>query len=273
MKKFITILQAALLLLIIASVPASASGRDLTIIGSPAISGEVTVTLEKATAVKKTKPVRYEYTFRGRIENNSDEGIMQVIYTFALADANGDEFRSFGEVYDGEDEAIPPHTAIRFSHDGIKWGAQSVPSSVKVGISSIKTESELSPATVPHAGDFLYRALGDEKLGRIRETPPAELAFHVDQGGYGRTATFRKGSSLDKAVDLLCDITIGEKPGVMATDNYNRIRLRWEDGTETYIRLNLYDLEYDVHGIPHSYQLENLDAFWSYCSEFLEEDF
>ena len=73
MKKFITILQAALLLLIIASVPASASGRDLTIIGSPAISGEVTVTLEKATAVKKTNPERYEYSFSGSIENNSDE--------------------------------------------------------------------------------------------------------------------------------------------------------------------------------------------------------
>lgn len=272
MKKFIMILQAALLLLIIASVPASASGRDLTIIGSPAISGEVTVTLENATAVKKTNPERYEYSFSGSIENNSDEGIMQVIYTFALADANGDEFRSFGEVYDGEDQAIPPHTAIRFSHDGIKWGAQSVPSSVKVGISSIKTESELPPANVPHAGDRLYQALGDEKLAHIRENPPAELLFHIDQGGYGRTATFQKGSQLDRAVELLCDVTIGEEPGAMITDNYNRIRLKWEDGSETTISLNLFSLEYYIHSIPHSYQLEHLDAFWDYCSGFLADD-
>ena len=219
MKKIITILHIAVLLLIIVSGSAAASERALTVIGSPVTSGEVTVTLEEATAVKKTKPVRYEYTFRGRIENNSDEGIMRVIYTFALADAKGEEFRSFAEVYDGEDKAIPPHTAISFSHDGIKWGAQSVPASVTVGISSVKTESELPPANVPHAGDRLYQALGDEKLAHIRENPPAELLFHIDQGGYGRTATFQKGSQLDRAVELLCDVTIGEAPGAMVTDN------------------------------------------------------
>ena len=272
MKKIITILHIAVLLLIIVSGSAAASERALTVIGSPVTSGEVTVTLEEATAVKKTKPVRYEDTFRGRIENNSDEGIMRVIYTFALADAKGDEFRSFAEVYDGEDKAIPPHTAISFSHDGIKWGAQSVPASVTVRISSVKTESELPPANVPHTGDRLYQALGDEKLERIRETPPAELLFHIDQGGYGRTATFQKGSQLDRAVELLCDVTIGEAPGAMVTDNYNWIHLKWEDGSETHISLNLYSLEYDVHGIPHSYSLENLDAFWSYCSEYLTED-
>lgn len=272
MKKIITILHIAVLLLIIVSGSAAASERALTVIGSPVTSGEVTVTLEEATAVKKTKPVRYEYTFRGRIENNSDEGIMRVIYTFALADAKGEEFRSFAEVYDGEDKAIPPHTAISFSHDGIKWGAQSVPASVTVGISSVKTESELPPANVPHAGDRLYQALGDEKLAHIRENPPAELLFHIDQGGYGRTATFQKGSQLDRAVELLCDVTIGEAPGAMVTDNYNWIHLKWEDGSETHISLNLYSLEYYIHSIPHSYQLEHLDAFWDYCSGFLADD-
>ena len=272
MKKIITALYAAVLLLIIASASAFASGKELAITGSPATVGGVTVTLEKATAAKKSDPDRYEYTFTGSIANNADEGIMQVIYTFALTDAKGEEFRSFGEVFDGEDEAIPPHTVVSFCHDGIRWGAQSVPSGVTIGISSVKTESELPPAKVPHAGEYLYQALGDEKLESIRQNPPSELSFHIDQGGYGRTATFQKGSQLDTAVDLFCDITIGAEPGTMVTDNYNGIRLKWEDGSETYIRLNLYDLEYDVHGMPHSYQLENLDAFRSFCSGFLTDD-
>ena len=56
------------------------------------------------------------------------------------------------------------------------------------------------------------------------------------------------------------------------TDNYNWIRLGWEDGPETYISLNLRNLEYVAHSNTHTYRLENLDEFWSFASEHLEED-
>ena len=114
--------------------------------------------------------------------------------------------------------------------------------------------------------------LGDANLADIRENPPVELAFHVDQGGYGRTATFEKGAELDRAVELLCAIKIGAETGEWVTDNYNWIRLTWEDGTETYISLNLHSLEYVAHSSPHMYALEHLDAFWSFAAGYLEED-
>ena len=101
-------------------------GTDLKIRGGSATQEGVTVTLEKAAAQKKTNPSRYEYSFSGTIENNSDVGVMRVIYTFSICDKDGEEFRSFGIPYDGVNEAIPPHGAVSFSHDGIKWGAQSV---------------------------------------------------------------------------------------------------------------------------------------------------
>ena len=246
--------------------------RALEIIGSPATLNGVSVTLEKATAVKERDPERYTYTFSGTLENNADEGIMQVIYTFALIDGNGEEYRSFGEVYDGEDAALPPHTKIDFSHDGIRWGPQSVPAAVQIGISSVKTETELPPAHVPRTGEYLYRALGDEKLANIRNEKPVELSFHVDQGGYGRTATFREGAALDKAVELFCAIVIGGESGEWVTDNYNWIGFTWEDGSHSGVSLNLNNLEYFVHSTPHTYGLENLGAFWSYCSTYLEED-
>ena len=112
---------------------------DLKIRGGSATQEGVTVTLEKAAAQKKTNPSRYEYSFSGTIENNSDVGVMRVIYTFSICDKDGEEFRSFGIPYDGVNEAIPPHGAVSFSHDGIKWGAQSVPASVSIGISSVQT--------------------------------------------------------------------------------------------------------------------------------------
>ena len=114
--------------------------------------------------------------------------------------------------------------------------------------------------------------LGDEKLANIQNEMPVALSFHVDQGGYGRTATFKAGDALDKAVALFCAIQIGEESGEWVTDNYNWIEFEWEDGSHTGISLNLYNLEYYVHSTQHTYDLESLDAFWSYCAGYLEED-
>ena len=252
--------------------PDEAEERVLEIMNSPATLDGVTVTLEQAFAQKKTDPERYEYTFGGTLENDSDEGIMQVIYTFRLIDETGEEYKSFAEVYDGEDTAIAPHTKIDFLHEGIKWGPQSTPAAVEISVTTVKTETELPPAHVPQRGEYLFQALGDEKLANIQEEPPVELSFHVDQGGYGRTATFKEGDTLDQAVELFCAIRIGEESGEWVTDNYNWISLTWEDGSYTDISLNLSNLEYGIHSTLHTYELENLDAFWSYCAEYLEDD-
>lgn len=272
MKFKISFLLLILLTGIGTTVFAMDSSIDLGIYQCSETMEKVTVTLKEAVAVKKTGPDRYEYSFSGTIENGSDAGIMEVVYTFTLYDEDGKEFRSFGEVYDGQDEAIPPHTKIEFSHDGIKWGAQSVPASVSIGISSVKTETELPPVRLPQKGDYLFRALDDENLSDIRENPPVELSFHIDQGGYGQTASFEKGELLDRAIDLFCDIKIGDETKEWVTDNYNSIRITWEDGSESHISLNQYCLEYYAHSIPHVFELENLDDFWSFAEDYLMED-
>lgn len=254
------------------SSPDEAKEIVLEIINSPATLDGVTVSLEKATAVRNQKPEGFTYTFAGTLENNSDEGIMRVIYTFSLIDENGEVFRSFGKVYDGEDAALPPHATIDFNLDDIKWGPQSIPAAVEIGVSSVQTDTELPPAHLPRTGEYLYRALSDERLANIREEMPAELSFHVDQGGYGRTVSFKAGNGLEKAIDLFCAIKIGKESGEWVTDNYNWIEITWADGSRSGISLNLYNLEYYVHSSPHTYELENLDAFWSYCAGFLEED-
>ncbi len=274
MKKRSFSAAIALLMLgaLLLALPGCGIGRSLRIDTAAASRDDVTVTLKKARAIRRNVPPRYEYSFSGTIENNSDEGVMKVIYTFSLYDKDGNEFRSFGDTYDGVDEAIPPHGKVEFSLKGVKWGAQSVPASVSIGIGSVQTETELPPATVPQPGEPLYLVLGDANLANSRENPPAELAFHVDQGGYGRTATFEKGAELDRAVELLCAIRIGAETDEWVTDNYNWIRLRWEDESETYISLNLRNLELNIHSSPHVFALEHLNEFWAYAEEYLRED-
>ena len=257
---------------IVDSTPYEEEERILEIINSPSTLDGVTVTLESASALRNPETGGFTYTFSGTLENNSDEGVMQVIYTFALIDENGEEFRSFGIVYDGEDKALQPNAKAGFFHDEIKWGKQSIPAAVEIGISNVKTETELPPAHVPETGEYLYQALGDDKLANIKVEPPAELSFHVDQGGYGRTARFKEGEALDKAVELLCAIRIGEESGEWVTDNYNGIGLEWGDGSYTGISLNLSNLEYWVHTTPHTYELEHLDEFWDYCADYLKDD-
>ena len=266
------LIMAIAMIIALRSLSSCGGGGGLRITGSPAEMDGVTVTLEKAKAERRSAPDRYEYSFSGTIRNDSDEGVMKVIYTFSIRDKNGEEFRSFGEVYDGGEKALAPHESVPFSLDGIKWGAQSVPASVEIGISSVYTETELPAVHAPKPGDHLYQVLGDEKLANIKNEPPVELKFHVDQGGYGRTATFTKGPELDMAVELLCNILIAAETEEWVTDNYNWISLTWEDGSSSYISINLRNLELNIHSTPHMYKLENLGEFWNYAAEYLTDD-
>ena len=80
------------------------------------------------------------------------------------------------------------------------------------------------------------------------------------------------GQLLDEALDLFCNIRIGEETGEMVTDNYNWISLTWKDGSKSSISLNLRNLEHYIHSEPHIFTLENLGDFWSFASDYLEED-
>ena len=135
-----------------------------------------------------------------------------------------------------------------------------------------QTEGGEPSADTPVTGGYLYQALGNEKLANIMNEPPVELLFHVDQGGDGRTAVFSEGEALDQAVALLCNIRIGEETDEWVTDNYNWISAEWADGSETFISLNLNNLEYYKNSETYLYKLENLADFWSYCESYLEED-
>ena len=109
-----------------------------------------------------------------------------------------------------------------------------------------------------------------EKAAAQKKTNPSRYEYSFS--GTGRTAVFTSGEQLDKALDLFCNIRIGEETGEMVTDNYNWISLTWKDGSKSSISLNLRNLEHYIHSEPHIFTLENLGDFWSFASDYLEED-
>lgn len=250
---------------------ATTNGTPLEITSSTQTIDGVVVTLEKASAKYVSNPGAYDYSFDVRIENNSDENIMQVAYMLRTIGADGQEIRSFTHFYDKETSALAPGETVK-DHIDSRWGPAE-PASVEIELRSIKTEAELPAIKLPQKGEFLYQALGNERLANIKQDPPVELSFHIDQGGYGRTATFTQGETLDTALDLFCNIRIGNEASEWVTDNYNWIWLSWDDDTACGISLNLRNLEFSGHASnSHVYDLENLDAFWDYAAARAVED-
>lgn len=258
---------AITLLLALSCASASCGNETLEVMDSSATKDGVTLTL--TSAATKRYSSGFTYTFEGTLQNNAAEGITQVAYTVVLIGKDGKELTSYDLVYDAEDVAIRPNAQVNFTSDAIIWRNTSVPASVKLSAISVKTEAELPPAHVPKEGEYLYQALRDKNLENIKEEPPVKLSLYVDQGGSGRTAIFREGAVLDKAVELFCAIQIGKESEEWVTDNYNGITLTWENGSESHISLNLYNLELSVHSKLRIYDLQHLDEFWSFCSDYL----
>lgn len=238
---------------------------------SPAVLDGVSATLSHVTAQEDPKSGRWTYTLAGTLENISDKEIERVICTIKALDEHGTQCWAFAYICEGEDDGFLPHTSVTFDIDHIARREKLIPTTVDIEITSVEFAPDPSASPLK-PGELIYLALDDEKLANIKTDPPVELSFHVDQGGYGRTATFTEGAALDQALELFCAIQIGKETNGWVTDNYNSIWLTWKDGTKTGIGLNLYNLEYSTDSTFHIYKLIHLSEFWSYCEEFLMED-
>lgn len=233
--------------------------------------GGVTVTLNEV-AMWQEESYRYNLAYDVTIKNDSSEDIMSVMYAVTLFDADGNEIRSFAKIYDGEDHVLAAGEETDDSFEGVA-GKDHAPATVTVEVTSVTTAAELPPVHLPQEGEYLYQAIGDDKLANIEEEPPVKMTFHQDQGGAGKTALFSDGGSLSQAIDLFCDIRIGAESGEWVTDNYNYVAFEWADGTQSFVSLNLRNLEFSAHpNMAHTYELENLDAFWSFALSCAVED-
>ena len=201
------------------------------------------------------------------ITNNSDKGIMQVKYLLTVYDKNGNELMSVSLTCSRESQPIGKGETVDANSHGFQQVLENDAASMGIEVTEILTEDELPPLHVPEAGEYLYQALNDEKINNIQYEEIETFVVGIDQGGYLREASFQTSEEIETAVDLFCKIRVGEDTGEMVTDNYNYIQIIWDDGSSSNISLNLYNLELNLYGNWHSFELENLSDLWSYATD------
>ena len=92
------------------------------------------------------------------------------------------------------------------------------------------------------------------------------ITYQNAQNGYSVIKCRVKGySDLVTVVGSMPDVHVGS---VLELGGSWRV----DDGSESYISLNLRNLEYPAHSNIHVYALENLGKFWSYAENYLKED-
>ena len=192
------------------------------------------------------------------VENGSANGITEVTYCIFILDEDGNEIGKTTECYAGIDRVLLPGESTDAGVHGCQLQFARKPAGAEVKILGSKSEAELPPVRLPHPGEFLYQALGDEKIANIPEDPPVSITCHTDRGGVGHDASYTEENGLKEAMRAFCAIRIRGKTDVWVTDNYNWISLEWKDGTKKMIRLNMYNLELHVHNREFIYQLDGI---------------
>ncbi|MBR2676592.1 MAG: hypothetical protein IKE28_06750 [Solobacterium sp.] len=202
------------------------------------------------------------------ITNSSQEDITGVTYEVTFFGDQETELETIRMFWRCDEEPLKAGSSIRDKDSRYNSHDAKQAKSVKLVITEIKTAKEFPPDRVPKKGEYLYQAMGDEKLAAIQEHKPEKIVAGIDQSGYVRTATF-EGDLLDEAVDAFVKIRLGDDDAPMVTDNYNYVVFYWDDGTTSGINLNLQNLEVMANGRYHSYYLEDLGPFWGLVNDHL----
>ncbi len=204
------------------------------------------------------------------IINSSQEDITGVTYEVTFYDGQENVLETIRMFWRCDEEPLKAGSSIHHSDSRYSCSMAKQAKSATLLITDIKTAKDFPPDRVPKKGEYLYQALGDERLAAIREQKPVKIVAGIDQSGYVRTATF-EGDLLDEAVDAFVKIRLGDDDAPMVTDNYNYVVFYWEGGMTSGINLNLQNLEFMANGRYHSYYLEDLGPFWSLINDHLVE--
>ena len=195
------------------------------------------------------------------ITNAKEEAVSQVFFTVFFLDEEEavlDEVKMFYV----PDEALEAGTSVTTEIRSISQMKQE-PASARLELREVKTVSEVPVEPVPQPGDYLYQIYEDAHLKTIQEQPPVAIEAVIDHMGDQRKTVFTKEDELDTALQYFLQMKLGADNAPMVTDNYNRIRLEWEDGTSTVYPFNLDALEVSANGRYHSYYVLDAEPFWT----------
>ncbi len=233
--------------------------RDTNAQSVPASQIESTVLKTEYKLNEKTRSVIFSVDTE--LTNHSDIGIMDVKYRITFYDNDGNEMDSAFGHYNGQDTPVRQEESA-VSHRAGQFTAENKPGSVSVEVLEVKTESEMPPVYLPKPGDYLYQALRDKNLENIREEPPVRIEMWIDHGGPRDEGIYTDPETIAQFVDAFTQVTIAAESDISVTDNYNGFAMSFANGEFYVVRLNLMNLEYNVYGTEHIYELDHFESFW-----------
>ncbi len=251
-RKNLFILMTALVM-ILTGIASAQSEND------PAAQIEAKVTNTNYKYNDKTGSVIFQIDTE--LTNNSNAGIMEIKYRLHFLDKNGEEMETATGVFNGQDTPLAPGKSTSHYRGG-QFAAENKPNDICVEVLSALTEEEMPPIYLPKAGDHVYRVLNNKNLENIKEEPPIAVRLWIDHGGARDEALLETPEEIASFVDAFTKVRILEESDIWVTDNYNGVSMEFSNGEYLWISLNLNNLEYEVYGSWHVYELTDDEDFW-----------
>ncbi len=254
MKRIIFLLLTAILLLF-GNVIYADSGKDESLVKK--IEAKVKI----ADFELNEKIGRVRFSVDCEFVNHSDTGIMEIEYLLYFWNEDGGLIDKITGVFNGQDTPIAVNSAVKHQRVGQIPGSNK-PKTVTVEVVRVNTEEEMPPVYLPKPGDYLYQSLSNANLENIKDEMPIRVLMWIDHGGELSEGDITDPELIIRIVDALTGIRIAKETDISVTDNYNGFSMSFANDEFMTIRLNLMNLEYNVYGQEHIYELENFEPFW-----------
>ncbi|MBR4461069.1 MAG: hypothetical protein IKS51_00580 [Erysipelotrichaceae bacterium] len=203
------------------------------------------------------------------ITNRSEKELTAVSYELQLLDENGELIKAYHRTYFGEDKSLSLNESVK-DYMGFQDKLEKQPASFALKVTEVKDVEELPLVHLPLPDEFLYQAIG---LERLENELPIKIYVRIDHMGAEDIAEIEDEETIRKLTDLFCNVKIANETDTFVTDNYNLVIFYFTDGTQKGISLNLYNLEIQNGHLGHIYELNDFGPFWKACTELAEPEY
>ena len=261
MKRLILSIQFLITLLLFIAVSSYAKDTNAVDLSKQVIGG-----IQEIEYQVNEKTGYIIFRIKSELQNNSDQGIMEIQYLLRFFGNAGEEIIVSSCKFNGQDTPLKPGTSITNNCSGAFKGERE-PDSVSIEISKVMTEDEMPPIYVPKAGDNLYQVLNNPNLENILEEPPVAVEMWIDHGGVEDEGVIESPEEIAEFVDAFTQVKIREETNIWVTDNYNGLIMEFANGDTYLISLNLHNLEYSIYGYEHIFTLMDAEPFWKFIAK------
>lgn len=193
------------------------------------------------------------------IRNEGDKEISAVV--FEVDFINGEQvLHTSTEFWNGVDKAIIKGKSVNYE-GGFQSRLEGKPEKISVRIKQIKDTVEQPLIHLPLPGEYLYQAINDEHINKIKEDLPVTVTVSIGNVAGTRQQKIDDPEQIRQLVELFSQIQIGGQTYMMATDCDNALFFEFIDGYKYPVRFNMGNLELNFFHRYYMYTLVNNRIF------------